>query len=102
MMFRSLPTSFDPARPGPAALIVVGTEWCGFCTQFKPELKAMEPKLRTTRVYWVDGDSDPRVKEWKVSGFPSVLYHASEGGLYSYKGTRSLGGIRRFIASIEK
>ena len=100
-MFRSLPLEFDPARPGPAALIVVGTEWCGFCTQFKPELKAMEPKL-SARVYWVDGDSDPRVKDWKVSGFPSVLYHAPRGGLYKFNGTRSLGGIERFIASIKK
>lgn len=61
----------------------------------------MEPKL-SARVYWVDGDSDPRVKAWKVSGFPSVLYHATTGGLYKFNGTRSLGGIERFIASIER
>ena len=57
-MSRTLPANFDPARPGPQALIAVGVEWCGYCKEFKPELKAWEPKLRGTRVYWVDGDAD--------------------------------------------
>jgi len=99
-MFRSLPSNFDPARPGPQALIVVGVEWCGYCQQFKPELKAMEKKL-TARVYWVDGDADPRPKSWGVQGFPTVLYHASGGGLYKYNGERTRRGIERFVESIE-
>lgn len=100
MSFRSLPSSFNVAYPGPQALIAVGTDWCGYCRQFKPELKAMEPELGV-RVYWVDGDSDPRVQDWKVDGYPSVYYKASEGGLYKYEGDRTARGIQRFIASIE-
>jgi len=100
-MSRTLPANFDPARPGPQALIAVGVEWCGYCKEFKPELKAWEPKLRGTRVYWVDGDADRRAKSWGIDGYPTVLYHASAGGLYKYTGQRTLQGIERFIASIE-
>jgi hypothetical protein len=60
----------------------------------------MEPTLGV-RVYWVDGDTDPRVKEWKVDGYPSVYYRASSGGLYKYEGDRTARGITRFIKSIE-
>jgi len=98
--FRSLPSNFNPARPGPQTLVVVGVDWCGYCQELKPQLKKMEPKL-TPRVYWVDGDSDPRVKEWGVDGFPTILYRASEGGLYKYDGDRTLRGIERFVNSIE-
>ena len=100
-MFRTLPATFDPSRAGPRALLVVGAEWCGYCQQFKPELKKMESQLKGVRVYWVDGDSDGRVADWKVDGFPTVLYRASQGGLYKYNGQRSADGIKRFIESIE-
>jgi thiol-disulfide isomerase/thioredoxin len=100
MSFRSLPSRFDPARPGPQALIVIGTDWCGYCQQFKPKLAEMEPKLGA-RVYWVDGDSDPRVQKWKVDGFPTVLYKSSNGGMYKYNGERNSRGIEKFINSIE-
>jgi hypothetical protein len=100
-MFRTLPSSFDPSLPGPRALIAVGVEWCGYCSQFKPELKGWESRLRSTRVYWVDGDTDARAKRWGADGYPTVLYHASGGGLYKYGGQRTLEGIQRFIASIE-
>lgn len=99
--FRSLPANFDPSRAGPQAVIVVGAEWCGFCQAFKPELKAMEGNLKPARVYWVDG-GDPRTKDWKVDGYPAILYRAAEGGLYKYNGPRTLQGIQRFIASIEQ
>ena len=100
MSFRSFPKSADVARPGPPALIVIGTDWCGFCQQFKPELKAMERQL-TCKIYWVDGDSDPRAKAWKVDGYPTVMYHPSAGGLYRFDGQRTLNGIRKFIDSLE-
>ena len=99
--FRSLPKSFDAASPGPKALILVTVEWCGYCQQFKPELKNMESKL-SARVYNVDGDADPRVADWQVDGYPMILYHASRGGLYKHTGPRTLQGIERFIASAER
>lgn len=97
---RSFPKHVDVARPGPPALIVVGTDWCGFCQEFKPQLEAMEKQL-TCKVYWVDGDTDPRLKAWRVNSFPTVLYHASGGGLFKYNGQRTLNGIRKFIDSLE-
>lgn len=99
-MLRTLPTSFNAALPGPQALIVVGVDWCGHCQRFKPELEAMEPRLHA-RVYWVDGDRDPRVKQWKIDGYPTILYKKSGGGMYRYNGQRTLEGIRRFIDSME-
>lgn len=103
MSLRSLPSNANVARPGPRALIAVGAEWCGYCRQFKPELKGMERQLADlgVRVYWVDGDSDARTKDWDVDGYPSVYYKASGGGLYKYNGDRTLQGIVRFIKSIE-
>lgn len=100
MSFKTLPANFDPAMPGPQALIAVLVPWCGYCQQFKPQLKAMEKSL-TAKVYVVDGDKDPRVKNWKVDGFPTILYHASAGGLYKYNGQRTMQGIQRFIDALE-
>jgi thiol-disulfide isomerase/thioredoxin len=100
MSFRSLPSNFNAARPGPSALIVVGTDWCGHCVAFKPELKAMESSL-PARVYWVDG-SDKRAAAWKVDGYPTIMYHPSEGGMYRYTGPRTRAGIARFIKSMER
>jgi thiol-disulfide isomerase/thioredoxin len=40
-MLRTLPKEFDPSRPGPAALIVVMVDWCGYCREFKPQLDKM-------------------------------------------------------------
>lgn len=99
-MLRSLPSSFNASTPGPQALIVVGVDWCGHCQKFKPELKAMEPKLHA-RVYWVDGDRDKRATQWGVDGYPAIFYKASKGGLYKYNGQRSFNGIQRFIDSVE-
>ena len=98
--FRNLPANFNAARPGPQALIVVGVDACGWCQQFKPELKAMEPQL-AARIYWVDG-GDPRAQNWSVDGYPTILYHASAGGLYKYNGARTLQGIQRFIDTVER
>ncbi len=101
MHFRTLPSTFKPALPGPEALIVVGVDWCGHCQSFKPELKKIESRLHP-RVYWVDGDKDSRARKWGVDGYPTILYHASAGGLYKYDGPRNLQGIERFVDSVER
>lgn len=99
MSLRSLPSTFNPARPGPAALVVVGVDWCGYCQEFKPQLAHMQSQLKA-RVYWVDGDADPRVQKWNIDGYPTILYKASDGGLYKYNGARDLRSINKFIASL--
>jgi hypothetical protein len=105
MTVSKLPNTFEvnptAGRPhGPAALIVVGTEWCGHCKQFKPELNSWKFGSGT-KVYWADGDSDPRTKNWKIDGYPTILYKPSTGGLFKYTGSRDLPGVKRFIASLE-
>jgi hypothetical protein len=98
-MINGLPDSFNAARPGPAALIVVGVTWCGHCQEFKPELASWN--LPNTRVYWVDGDDDPRTQAWNIDGYPTILYHPTTGGLYKYNGSRDIQGVRKFIRSLE-
>ena len=98
---RSLPVTFNPARSGPPALIMVYAEWCGFCQEFKPVLKQMEPNLVGVRVYTVNGDDDPRAQEWGVDGYPSLFYRARKGGMYKYEGNRTLQGVIRFITAVE-
>ena len=98
-MVNALPLNFDAASRGPPALIVVGVQWCGHCQQFKPELESWS--LGGVRVYWVDGDNDARAQNWKVDGYPTILYRPSAGGLYKYNGPRTLQGVKRFIAALE-
>lgn len=98
----TLPASFDPAAPGAPALIVVKADWCGHCKTFVPEVKRMRPHLRA-RVYVVDGDADPRVKGWKVEGYPTVLFRPAAGGLFRYDGgDRSLAALQRFMAAVSR
>jgi len=96
----TLPSGFRPERSGPAALIMVYAEWCGFCSEFMPQLKAMESKI-PARVYKVDGDQDPRAQQWNITGYPTLLYRPTAGGLYKYNGARTLAGITAFIRSLE-
>ena len=98
-MLRTLPKEFDPSRPGPAALIVVMVDWCGYCREFKPQLDKMQ-KYLSPRVYKIDGDADPRAREW-ASGYPTILYRASVGGLYRYDGPRTVLGIQKFADKVE-
>lgn len=100
-MFRSLPQSFRPSRSGPAALILVYAEWCGFCQEFMPALKKMESNI-AARVYGVNGDEDARTQQWKIEGYPTLLYRPRQGGLYKYEGDRSLQSINAFINSLER
>jgi thiol-disulfide isomerase/thioredoxin len=105
-MVLTLPDSFQVDRPSPPALIVVGTEWCGFCAQFKPELKELERKLAgRVRVYWVDGDASPeRVREWNVDGFPTVLYKPTTPGRmvkYPDDASRTASAIHSFVTKFD-
>lgn len=99
---KTLPKSFTANvanSPGPAALIVVGVDWCGHCQDLKPALRTW--KFKNTKVYWVDGDKDPRVKDWKIDGYPTIMYHPTGGRLYKYNGTRDAQGVGKFIRSLE-
>lgn len=60
----------------------------------------MEPKI-PTRVYGVNGDEDARTQEWKIDGYPTLLYRPRSGGLYKYDGDRSLQSINTFINALE-
>jgi thiol-disulfide isomerase/thioredoxin len=100
-MINALPSSFNPARAGPPALIVVGVTWCGHCQDFKPELESWKSAL-PARVYWADGDHDERTKQWSIEGYPTILYRPSTGGLHKYLGPRTLSGVQRFIRTLER
>jgi len=96
-----LPGGFRPERSGPAALIVVYADWCGFCSEFMPKLEKMRTSI-PARVYKVNGDEDLRAQDWGVNGYPTVLYRPTAGGLYKYNGTRTQQGITSFIRSLER
>jgi len=101
-MVRQLPRGFSVGAPGPAALIIVTVDWCSHCRDLKPKIPAIERALGSTaRVYTVDGDAQPaRVREFGVDGFPTILYKATNGTLYTYNGPRDPRSIRSFIQSV--
>lgn len=102
MSFPALPRAADLAAPGPAALIVVGVDWCGHCQTFKKDLKNFALPPGVNKVYWVDGDNDARAQSWKIDGYPTTFYKPSSGGLYKHAGDRSNASINRFISSLER
>ena len=101
MSFPPLPRSRDLASPGPAALVVVGVDWCGHCQTLKHDLRNYTLP-RGVRVYWVDGDTDARAQGWNIDGYPTIMYNASQGGLWKHTGARTQAGITRLINSVER
>jgi thioredoxin-like negative regulator of GroEL len=85
-----LPNNFNATAPGPAAAIFVMVDWCGHCASLKPALPSFERALgRQARVYVVDGDASPdRVHEFRVEGFPTIMYKTTSGKLWRYDGPR--------------
>lgn len=66
-----------------------------------PQLKQMQSKI-PARVYKVNGDEDIRAQQWNVTGYPTLLYRPTTGGLYKYNGARTQEGINAFIRSLER
>jgi len=94
----ALPNSFDATAPGPPAAIFVMVDWCGHCAVLKPKLPAFERALGQ-RVYVVDGDASPdRVHEFRVEGFPTMLYKTKTGALWRYDGPRDPDSFAMFCA----
>ena len=102
-MVYTLPSKFDTRKPGPPAVIFVMVGWCGHCKTLKPRLGEFERILRgKVSVYTVDGDASPdRVREFRVDGFPTIVYKTSTGKLYKYEGPREPAALAKFIASVD-
>lgn len=99
---RSLPSNFPLQRPGPPGLIIVGTEWCGHCASLKPLVPDIERALgRRVPVYWVDGDTIT-AEQFRVDGYPTVLYKSTARETYRYEGPRTPQAIARFVANVDR
>ena len=101
-MKKTLPPGFRINGVGQAALIVVGTEWCGHCANAKPVIKQVDTAIgKVVPVYWVDGDKHAKkIQSWGVEGFPTVMYRTPEGKVYRYDGPMTFDGITNFMCGL--
>ncbi|AYV80908.1 MAG: thioredoxin domain-containing protein 5-like protein isoform X3 [Harvfovirus sp.] len=78
------------------------TSWCGACTRFKPtweqfisEKEGMDPDIQ---IESVDCSVDAEAcRKANVTGYPTVVFHKSDGSNVEFTGNRSVEALKEFI-----
>lgn len=81
-------------------LVFFYADWCGHCKKFMPEVKA----YKGVQVEYVDCSSPKPaekklMKEYGVSGFPSMFYVDANNKRTPFTGDRTTHGIEAFVKS---
>jgi thiol-disulfide isomerase/thioredoxin len=90
-------------KPGVPGMLLVKTEWCGYCQRFKPTFNKLANLLGNGFICAViDGDtlSTSLSTSLKVSGYPSIFFFDQSGKIISnYSGDRSESDLLKNICS---
>lgn len=102
MVLEKVPPRFSLSAPGAAALVAVGTEWCGFCKRAKPVLEDVKKAVGTmVNIYWLDADQQPKkAQSWGVDGYPTIFYKTKDGRAYRYDGQVTFDGLSNFMCTL--
>lgn len=92
--------------PDKVVFILFKTEWCGYCTQFKPVYEQLAKFYNGKIIFTtVDADENQELRSninsflygYKILGFPTIVMYINGFFLKKYSGDRSLESMKEYI-----
>lgn len=86
---------------GKHSLILVKTDWCGYCKEAKPEFKATADLLEGKKIFFgvIDGDKNEElISKLQVNSFPTILFVDKNGYVKNvYSGDRNKYAFAHYL-----
>lgn len=107
-IFTSDEPKTDPPEtfvPNANHVVLVYTDWCPYCQEFKPEWRKFRkmarnmPKLRTSELDAEDKTNKAMIKSLGVKTFPTVVMITPSGQKIKYGGDRSSVDLLRWAGN---
>jgi thiol-disulfide isomerase/thioredoxin len=83
-------------------LYLFKADWCGHCNAFKnnwEELKKDKELSNKINFITVDSNDKSKINQWKISGYPTIIFHKNESDAIEYNDNRDVNSIKKFINS---
>ena len=80
-------------------LFLFKADWCGHCRSFKPTWKKLQEDMGD-KINFVTFDADKnkdKMSEYKIDGFPTLIFKTNDNKAVEYVGTRDLDALKEFV-----
>lgn len=93
-------------KAGEITIVLFHAEWCGYCKKFMPTWEKSASALNNTKTgngklikfVAVEADANPEVvKQYDVSGYPTIMILKYNGVQETYNGERTMNGLKEFV-----
>ena len=94
---------FENDKKLPVGMIMIGTNWCGFCQALKPTWKQLYKDSKEHTIGAIDAMKNQElVHMMGITGYPTILIVLNNGKLKEYNGSRTLEDLKKKLPKLRK
>lgn len=89
----------DYVNPSKPAFVEYYAPWCGHCKSLAPVWDQLGEAFKGSAVVIGKIDATANFVDVDIKGFPTLLWHATDGSVQPYEGGRDLASLKSFVNS---
>jgi len=89
----------DYVNPSKPAFVEYYAPWCGHCKSLAPVWDELGDAFKNSNVVIGKIDATANYVDVEIRGFPTLLWHATDGSVEPYEGGRDFASLKAFVSS---